>query len=62
MGPIGPNVVSRLQAQRSRNFFRDSMGLLVCLINPLPKALGLNCPNLDCPFEALDHKHQSLEI
>ena len=84
VGPIGPNVVSRPQAQRSRNFFRDFMGLLVCLmilekmrsclrkleprfwtyslITPLPKALGLNCPNLDCPFQAPDHKHQSLGI
>ena len=32
------------------------------LITPLPKALGLNCPNLECPFQALDHKHQSLGI
>ena len=30
VGPTGPNVVFRPQAQRSRNFFRDFMGLLVC--------------------------------
>ena len=59
LGTSGPNVVSRPQACRSKNFlrFHDFVGLISKLepmfwflnnglISPLPKALGPNCPKL----------------